>query len=80
MKKSKSQGDMPAPKADVRKAPSSKGSVHKDPSYEKISSEMVKKAPEHKKRAMPMADAPAGVAGVNGGQSMSLPKSHSLKK
>lgn len=31
-------------------------------------------APEHKKKALPMKDAPKGVAGPNGGDSMELPK------
>lgn len=65
---------------DVKAAPSAKGSVHKEPSYDKISAEMVKSAPSAKKKALPMADAPAGVAGVNGGQSIAMPKPHTLKK
>ena len=79
MKKMKSQGD--AHKlGDVKAAPSAKGSVHKDPAYGKISAQMVKEAPSTKKKALPLADAPPGVAGVNGGESIALPKPHSLKK
>lgn len=79
MKKMKSQGE--AHKlGDVKAAPSAKGSPHKDPSYGKISAQMVKEAPSAKKQALPLADAPQGVAGVNGGESIALPKPHSLKK
>lgn len=80
MKQMKHQGDMPVKLGDVKSAPSSKGSPHKDPSYDKISAQMVKEAPSAKKKALPLADAPQGVAGVNGGESIALPKSHTLKK
>lgn len=76
----KHQGDMAAPKGDVTKAPDTKGAPHKDPSYGKISSEMVRTAPQHSKKALPLADAPPGVAGVNGGQPVPLPAPHTLKK
>lgn len=80
MKDMKKQGDMPAPKADPKADLKTKGQKHKEPSYDKISAEMVKTAPSHKAKALPMADAPAGVAGVNGGTSVALPKPHTLKK
>lgn len=79
MKKMKQQGE--AHKlGDVKAAPSAKGSVHKEPAYEKVSSQMVKEAPSTKKKALPLADAPPGVAGVNGGQPIAMPKPHTLKK
>lgn len=79
MKDMKKQGD--AHKlGDVKAAPSVKGSPHKEPPYDKVSAEMVKSAPSAKKRALPSADAPPGVAGVNGGQSIAMPKPHTLKK
>jgi len=35
-------------------------------------------APEHKKKALPLKDAPAGVKGVNEGASLAMPKGGSV--
>ena len=60
---------------DSSAAPKHKPSMkHKEPSHP-IKSGDQSMAPDHKKKAMPMQDAPAGVSSVNGGSSMSLPKS-----
>lgn len=60
--------------------PSSAGSPHKEPPYDKVSAEMAKDAPSAKKRALPQADAPEGTAGVNGGSPMALPTHLNEKK
>lgn len=80
MKDMKKQGDMTAPKADPKADLKSKGQKHKEPSFGKISAEMVKSAPANKGHVLPLQDAPAGVAGVNGGESIPMPKPHTLKK
>lgn len=66
------QGD--AHGMDQSAAPKHKPSMqHKEPSHP-IKSGDQSMAPDHKKKALPMQDAPAGVSSVNGGSSMSLPK------
>ena len=59
------------PKLDQSSPPQHKGKKHKDPSYAKEENAQ-SKAPDHKKKALPSADAPAGVAGVNGGSNMNV--------
>lgn len=75
----KHQGDMPAPKPDPKADLKSSGAKHKEPSYGKVSSEMVRNAPKNKGQALPLQDAPAGVAGPNGGESLPLPPPHQHK-
>lgn len=59
---------------DQSAAPKTKPSMqHKEPSHPVKSGDQ-SMAPDHKKKALPMQDAPAGVSSVNGGSSMSLPK------
>ena len=73
-----SQGESkPAKSGDQSMAPATKPSMkHKEPSaqyqYPKNGEQSMK--PDHKKKALPMQDAPAGVSSVNGGSSMALPK------
>lgn len=76
----KHQGDMQAPKLDPKADLKHKGPQHKEPAFKQPSAEMVKSAPANKGNALPLADAPPGVAGVNGGDSMALPKPHTLRK
>jgi hypothetical protein len=65
---------MAAPEMDQSAAPKHKPSMqHKEPSRP-IKSGDQSMAPDHKKKELPMQDAPAGVSSVNGGSSMSLPK------
>ena len=62
---------------DVRKAPASEPGMNMKGQAlggEKPAEGEQSKAPDHKKKAMPMEHAPAGVAGVNGGQSHALGK------
>ncbi len=67
--------DMSAPALDQSSAPKHKPSMqHKEPSMP-MKPEMASMAPDTKKKALPSQDAPKGVSGVNGGTSMSLPKS-----
>lgn len=55
-------------------APKTKPSMqHKEPAHA-LGEGAQSKAPDHKKKALPTQDAPAGVAGVNGGSSHALPK------
>ncbi len=75
----KHQGDMPAPALDPKANLKSSGAKHKEPSMGKVSAEMVKSAPKNKGIALPLQDAPAGVAGVNGGESIPLPPPHTRK-
>jgi len=66
--------DMGAPKLDPSAAPATKPSMkHKEPSIPVMPGDQ-SMAPGSKKKALPMQDAPPGVAGVNGGSSMELPK------
>lgn len=57
------------------------GMNHKEASYAKEEGAQ-SKAPDHKKKALPSTDAPAGVAGVNGGSNMNVNEHYSnpLKK
>lgn len=67
--------DMSAPKMDQSAAPKHKPSMqHKEPSHPVKPGDQ-SMAPDHKKKALPMQDAPLGVSSVNGGSSMSMPKS-----
>ena len=60
------------PQMDQSAAPKHKpGMNHKEPSYPKEEGAQ-SKAPDHKKKALPSKDAPAGVAGVNGGSNMNV--------
>lgn len=60
---------------DQSKAPAHRPSMqHKEPSHPVKPGDQ-SMAPSHKKAALPSQDAPPGVAGVNGGSPMSLPKS-----
>lgn len=70
-----SQDSMPAPKKDQSAAPATKPSMKKSHPAHAISSGDQSKAPEHNKKSLPMEHAPAGVAGPNGGQSVTMPKS-----
>lgn len=76
------KADMKAPKLDPSAAPKVKpGMKHKEPAgpygrpqggrHEGEQSA----APSHKAKSLPSQDAPKGVKGVNGGESMALPKS-----
>lgn len=70
------------PALDQSAAPKTKpGMNHKEPAYAKEEG-VQSKAPDHKKKALPLVDAPAGVAGVNGGSSMNVNEHYSnpLKK
>lgn len=80
-----SQGESKAAKSgDQSMAPATKPSMkHKEPSgpFSKPASGAKapefgdqSKAPDHKKKALPMQDAPPGVAGVNGGSPVAMPK------
>lgn len=56
----------------AKEAPKTKPSMqHKEPSYSKEEG-MQSKAPDHKKKALPTQDAPAGASGVNGGKDVSV--------
>lgn len=58
----------------AKEAPKTKPSMqHKEPSH-KMESGMQSMAPDHKKKALPTKDAPAGVKGVNEGSSVAMPK------
>ncbi len=66
------------PEMDQSKAPKTKPSMqHKEPAHPVMPGDQ-SKAPEHKKAALPMQDAPPGVAGVNGGREVALPKAGGL--
>ena len=72
------KADMSAPKLDPSSAPKHSPSMkHKEPSaqyqYPKNGEQSMKL--DHSKKGLPSEDAPKGVQGVNGGSSMSLPKS-----
>jgi hypothetical protein len=61
-------------KMDQSAAPKNSPSMqHKEPSHP-VSSGDQSMAPDHKKKALPMQDAPEGVSGVNGGSSLAMPK------
>jgi hypothetical protein len=63
---------------DQSKAPATKPSMqHKEPAHPVMPGDQ-SMAPAHRKAALPMQDAPPGVAGVNGGSSVALPKSGGL--
>jgi len=62
------------PALDPSKAPSHKGSVHKEPVTMEAGEKQASMAPDTKKKSLPREDAPAGVAGVNGGSAMAMPK------
>lgn len=47
------------------------GMNHVEPAM-KVEAGAQSMAPDHKKKALPSADAPAGVAGVNGGSNMNV--------
>lgn len=70
-----SQGDSKAAKSgDQSMAPQHKPSMkHKEPSLPVKPGDQ-SMAPDTKKKGLPMQDAPPGVAGVNGGSSVALPK------
>lgn len=75
------KADMTAPQLDQSSAPKHSPSMqHKEPSaqyqYPKSGEQSMK--PDHTKKGLPSEDAPTGTAGVNGGSSMSLPKSGGL--
>ena len=64
----------PVKEGDQSMAPKNKPSMqHKEPSHAVKPGDQ-SMAPAHKKAALPMQDAPPGVAGVNGGSSMALPQ------
>lgn len=67
--------DMSAPKMDQSAAPKHKPSMqHKEPAHPVKPGDQ-SMAPEHKKKTLPLQDAPKGVKGVNEGSSVSMPKS-----
>lgn len=70
-----SQGDAkPSKSGDQSMAPATKPSMqHKEPSRPVKPGDQ-SMAPSHKKAALPMQDAPPGVASVNGGSACSMPK------
>ena len=60
------------PALDQSSPPKNKpGMKHNEPSYPKEEGAQ-SKAPDHKKKGLPSADAPAGVAGVNGGSNINV--------
>ena len=67
-------------KLDQSAAPSTKGTPHKEPGYQKASDEMASQAPDSKKKALPTDAAPEGAASVNGGKPYELPKHLNEKK
>lgn len=63
------------PAMDQSAPPKHKPSMqHKEPSHP-MKPEMASLPPEHKKKALPMQDAPKGASSVNGGSPMALPQS-----
>lgn len=66
------------PMMDQSAAPKNKPSMqHKEPAHPVMPGDQ-SMAPQHKKAALPMQDAPPGVAGVNGGSPCEMPKAGAL--
>lgn len=77
MKAPRPDKSMKAGAEEAKMAPKTKPSMqHKEPAgpFSSPKGGEQSMAPSHKKKALPMQDAPKGVSGVNGGSPVSMPK------